>query len=87
MYGLVTKISLKPLPILLASYNVFLFLPTVSGTVYCFGDGRNGQLGIKVRQESPLMPIPSAVRTGSQGKIIQVSCGAVHTAAISGITK
>ncbi len=62
----------------------YLFLAG-SGTVYCFGDGRNGQLGVRIRPESPFLATPSAVRIGAQAKILQIDCGAVHTAAVSGI--
>ncbi|XP_065053483.1 uncharacterized protein LOC135682495 isoform X2 [Rhopilema esculentum] len=57
---------------------------SASGTVYCFGDGRNGQLGVRVNKQSGILSTPSAVRiNGGQSKIAQIACGAVHTAALS----
>ena len=57
---------------------------SVSGTVFCFGDGRNGQLGVRMKQQSPMLSTPCAVPINCPAKIIQVDCGAFHTAALSG---
>jgi len=56
---------------------------SVSGTVYCFGDGRNGQLGVHLKQQSQMLPTPSSVPINCPAKIIEVDCGAAHTAALS----
>eukprot|EP00794_Sanderia_malayensis_P003524 gene3523-4025_t len=56
---------------------------SASGTVYSFGDGRNGQLGVRVKPDTPFLTTPSAVRIGAQMKTTQVDCGVLHTAAVS----
>lgn len=52
-----------------------------TGTIYCFGDGQYGQLGINVRQESPYLPTPCNVPIPA--KVVQVDCGIAHTAAVT----
>ena len=53
--------------------------------MYSFGDGRNGQLGVRVRQQSATLSTPSVVPINCPSKIVHVDCGAVHTAALSGM--
>ena len=55
-----------------------------SGRIYVFGDGRSGQLGVRLPQETSYLTIPSAVSIPFAGQILQVDCGAMHTAAVSG---
>ena len=68
------------------NFAYWLSIDLVSGTVYCFGDGRNGQLGVHLKQQSQMLPTPSSVPINCPAKIIEVDCGAAHTAALSGMT-
>lgn len=55
-----------------------------TGTIYCFGDGQFGQLGINVRQDSPFLSTPSRVPVPATDKVVSVDCGIAHTAAVTG---
>ena len=56
-----------------------------TGTIYCFGDGQFGQLGINIRQESPYLSTPCNIPIPA--KVVQVDCGIAHTAAVTGEIK
>ena len=55
-----------------------------TGTLYCFGDGQYGQLGVSVRHDSPYLSTPSAVPIPSPDKIINFDAGMSHSAAVTG---
>ena len=67
------------------NFRYWLSIDLVSGTVYCFGDGRNGQLGVHLKPQSSMLTIPSSVPINCPAKIVEVDCGAAHTAALSGM--
>lgn len=58
----------------------------VNGSVYCFGDNTYNQLGKKNTVDGPAKcNRPERIKFPSGVKIKTVSCGAYHTAAVSGI--
>ena len=57
----------------------------VSGSVYCFGDNTNNQLGKKNTVDGPAKcNRPERIKFPSGVKMKTVSCGADYTAAVSG---
>jgi len=52
-----------------------------TGTLYCFGDGQFGQLGVNIRQDSPYLSI--ACNVPIPDKVIYFDCGLAHTAAVT----
>lgn len=64
--------------------SVILHCNSGTGTIYCFGDGQFGQLGINVRQDSPFLSTPCRVPLPTTDKVVSVDCGVAHTAAVTG---
>ena len=62
--------------------NNCIFSISGTGNIYCFGDGKYGQLGVNIRPETPFLSTPCNVPIPS--KVIQVDCGIAHTAAVTG---
>ena len=54
---------------------------TANGSVYCFGDGQYGQLGFGTGIK--LAGFPRAITMPENKKVIMVSCGESHTAALT----
>lgn len=66
-------------------YENLDFLQKVCGLVYCFGDNSYNQLGRRIPNDGPLKcSRPERTKFSSGVKIKKVSCGAFHTAAVSG---
>jgi len=55
---------------------------TAAGTVYCFGEGSAGQLGVGTALK--VLAVPKLVPFPENRKITMVSCGDSHSAALSG---
>ena len=61
---------------------------TETGKLLSFGQSTNGQLGLGIRTLETSTPLQisslySDLNTGSNSKIVQISCGENHTSAVS----
>merc|ERR1719494_1606950 len=54
-----------------------------TGNIYCFGDGSSGQLGVKVRTDTPYLTTPCRVPFPDLSKVLKIGCGAAHSAVIT----
>lgn len=67
------------------STQPMLFPLIVNGAVYCFGDNTFNQVGKKNTVDGPAKcSRPERIKFASSVKIKIVSCGAYHSAAVSG---
>ena len=58
-----------------------LLLAPAPGTIYCFGDGSVGQLGVGTTVRVAAVPRPVALAEGR--RFVMVSCGDTHTVALT----